>query len=72
MITKQFADNRSNVIDVMASMTANNNIVRLAFTTNMYFLWQERNMILFQQSQRTEDALIQLSVDTWKLKMMNF
>ncbi|PWA63442.1 hypothetical protein CTI12_AA355830 [Artemisia annua] len=47
-------------------------LLKLRDRVRQHIVFKERNMMLFQQSQRTEDTLFQLSVDSVKLKMMNF
>ncbi|GJS32657.1 RNA-directed DNA polymerase, eukaryota, reverse transcriptase zinc-binding domain protein [Tanacetum coccineum] len=63
------------VISSIGNRSANNSIwsviQRLVFGASVYFIWQERNVRLFRNTERSEDVLFKQVMDTIRLKLMS-
>ncbi|XP_022003109.1 uncharacterized protein LOC110900530 [Helianthus annuus] len=54
------------------SRTMENIICRILVAASTYFVWQERNNILFSQNQRSASVLAKVFIETVRLKIMGF
>lgn len=66
--------NWRNVVSVLANERCNNSIYsvlyRMVVATSSYFIWSERNMTLFNNSQRDSQSLLNGILDSIKLQLM--
>ncbi|PWA44536.1 RNA-directed DNA polymerase, eukaryota, Reverse transcriptase zinc-binding domain protein [Artemisia annua] len=69
-ISNIWAQNVSGIVNFPAKNTIWNVIQRLVWGASVYFIWQERNMRLFDGHSRTEDQLFKVITEAVKFRIM--
>ncbi|GKC57065.1 hypothetical protein Tco_1084663, partial [Tanacetum coccineum] len=61
-----------NFIKPLAKMRSMRSVVsKLVFAASCYFIWQERNLRLFQKSKRSQDQVIEIIKSNVRLKLLS-
>lgn len=47
-------------------------VAKLVFAASTYFIWQERNLRLFEKKKRKKEQVIELILNTVRLKLLSF
>ena len=76
LIGMNCSSNWHEIIDEFSKMKANRNIWsimrRLVLGATVYYVWQERNLRIFMNCERTVDVLVQTIMENIKWRIMSF